>query len=198
MSIRINLLAPERRRARRPPSTLVVGVVALAALAVGFGVWTVALQGRAAELRRQVATVRAEVERLRPQAAEVERMRSQLAAVERRQKLLQDLFASQIPASEAVQELAAVIPQDSWITEFSVQGGRTVQVAGTTTASNVSLAAFMVNLERSTFFRNVDLSVSERQRIGDREVVRFNLTAELEGRPVPTGTPQPSPGGQTR
>lgn len=175
-----------------------MGVAVLTALVVGLGVWTVALQNRVAELRQQVATVRAEVERLRPQAAEVERMRTQLAAVERRQKLLQDLFASQIPASEAINELAAVIPRDSWITEFAVQGGRTVQVAGTTTASNVSLAAFMVNLERSTFFRNVDLSVSERQRIGDREVVRFNLTAELEGRPAPTGSPQPSPGGGTR
>lgn len=194
MSIRINLLAPERK-VRRPPNVLAIGLVVLAVLVVVLAVWTVSLQSRVAALRGQVAEVQADVDRLRPQAAEVERMRARLAALERRQKLLQDLFAQQIPAAEAVNELAAVIPQDSWITEFAVQGGRTVQVSGITTASNVSLARFMVNLEDSTFFRNVDLSVSERQRIGDREVVRFSLTAELEGRPAPAATPQPAPGG---
>lgn len=192
MSIRINLLAPETRRARRPPSVLAVGLVLLVALVVVLAVWTAQLQGRVAALRGEVAGVQADVDRLRPQAAEVERMRAQLAAVERRESLLRQLFASQIPAAEAINELAALIPRDSWLTEFAVQGGRTVQLAGVTTASNVSLAAFMVNLERSTFFRNVDLSVSERQRIGDREVVRFNLTAELETAPAPQA---PAPGG---
>jgi Tfp pilus assembly protein PilN len=194
VSIRINLLAPERK-VRRPPNVLAIGLLVLAVLVAALGAWTVSLQNRVARLRGEVATVQAAVERLRPQAAEVERLRARLAAVERREKLLQELFAGQIPAAEAVNELAAVIPQDSWITEFAVQGGRTVQVAGTTTASNVSLARFMVNLENSTFFRNVDLSVSERQRIGDREVVRFSLTAELEGKPAPAATPQPGPGG---
>lgn len=194
MSIRINLLAPERK-VRRPPNVLAIGLLVLAVLVVALGAWTVSLQNRVARLRGEVAAVQADVDRLRPQAAEVERLRARLAAVERREKLLQELFAGQIPAAEAVNELAAVIPQDSWITEFAVQGGRTVQVAGTTTASNVSLARFMVNLENSTFFRNVDLSVSERQRIGDREVVRFSLTAELEGKPAPAATPQPGPGG---
>lgn len=194
MSIRINLLAPERK-VRRPPNVLAIGLLVLAVLVAALGAWTVSLQNRVARLRGEVATVQADVDRLRPQAAEVERLRARLAAVERREKLLQELFAGQIPAAEAVNELAAVIPQDSWITEFAVQGGRTVQVAGTTTASNVSLARFMVNLENSTFFRNVDLSVSERQRIGDREVVRFSLTAELEGKPAPAATPQPGPGG---
>jgi Tfp pilus assembly protein PilN len=194
VSIRINLLAPERK-VRRPPNVLAIGLVVLAVLVVVLAVWTVSLQSRVAALRGQVAEVQADVDRLRPQAAEVERMRARLAALERRQKLLQDLFAQQIPAAEAVNELAAVIPQDSWITEFAVQGGRTVQVSGTTAASNVSLARFIVNLENSPLFRNVDLSVSERDRIGRREVVRFSLTAELEGRPAPAATPQPAPGG---
>ncbi len=195
MSIRINLLAPERRRARRAPSVLAIGLALLALLVVVLAVWTAQLQGRVSALRGEVAAVQADVERLRPQAAEVERMRAQLAAVERRETLLRQLFAGQIPAAEAINELAALIPRDSWITEFAVQGGRTVQLAGITTASNISLAAFMVNLERSTFFRNVDLSVSERQRVGNREVVRFNLTAELEA--APPG-PQATPPGGTR
>jgi Tfp pilus assembly protein PilN len=195
VSIRINLLAPERRRARRPPAVLAVGVLLLAVLVVVLALWTAFLQGRVALLRGEVASVQSEVDRLRPQAAEVDRMRTQLAAVERRENLLRQLFAGQIPAAKAINELAALIPRDSWITEFAVQGGRTVQLAGVTTASNISLAAFMVNLERSTLFRNVDLSVSERQRMGGRDVVRFNLTAELEA--APPG-PQATPPGGTR
>ncbi|MER3455820.1 MAG: hypothetical protein C4303_00995 [candidate division GAL15 bacterium] len=193
MSIRINLLAPERR-VRKPPSPLAVGLVILAVLVAVLGVWTVSLQGRTSALRSQTAQVQAEVDQLRAQAAEVERMRARLQAVQRREELLRQLFAGQVPAAEAVAELASAIPQDSWITEFALQGGRTVQLSGLTTASNVSLAAFMVNLERSRLFRNVDLSVSERQRIGEREVVRFSLSAELERSTGPAPS-QPTPGG---
>lgn len=110
-------------------------------------------------------------------------MRARLQALQRREELVQQFFASQIPAVEAITDVGLLIPRDSWITEFAVQGGQSVQLSGATTASNESVAAFLVNLERSAFFQGVDLSVSERQRVGPRDVFRFTVTARLEGRP---------------
>jgi len=183
MSIRINLLAPERRRVRRRPSAVGVGVAVLVVLVAALAVWTVSLQGRIAALREDVARVQQLVAGLRPQAEEVERMRARLQALQRREELVQQFFASQIPAVEAIADVGLLIPRDSWITEFAVQGGQSVQLSGATTASNESVAAFLVNLERSAFFQGVDLSVSERQRVGPRDVFRFTVTARLEGRP---------------
>ncbi|MDR5683549.1 MAG: PilN domain-containing protein [Armatimonadota bacterium] len=182
MTIRINLLAPERKR-RPGLGPVGWGLLVVLVVAVGLVVYGIVLQGRMADLRRQIADHNAEIERIRPQAAEVERMKRAVESLRRRETLIQQFFASQIPAAEAVSDLSQVIPQDTWLTAFSVQGGRAVQVDGTTTANNESVAVFMVNLEQSPYFRNVDLSVSERQAIGQRNVSRFTLTAELEGSP---------------
>ncbi len=194
MSIRINLLAPERRRVRRRPTVALVGGAVLVVVLAALALWTVSLQGRIAALREEVARLQQQVDGLRPQAQEVEQMRARLVALQRREELVQRFFASQIPAVEALTDIGLLIPRDSWITEFAVQGGQSVQLSAVTTASNESVAAFLVNLERSTFFKGVDLSVSERQRVGTREVFRFTVTAQLEGRPQPSVPTTPAGG----
>jgi type IV pilus assembly protein PilN len=153
------------------------------AVAVALVLYGMALQGRIAELRRQIADHNEQIERIRAEATEVERMQQAVESLRRRETLIQQFFAAQIPAAEAVSDLSQIIPQDTWLTLFAVEGGRAVQVDATTTANNESVAVFMVNLEQSPYFRNVDLSVSERQAIGPRDVRRFTLTAELEGSP---------------
>jgi Tfp pilus assembly protein PilN len=182
MTIRINLLAPERKQ-RRGLGPVGWGLIVVLAVGVLLVVYGIVLQTRIADLRKQIATHNAEIERIRPQATEVERMKRVVELLRRREALIQQFFAAQIPAAEAVSDLSLIIPRDSWLTLFTVQGGRAVQVDATTTANNESVAVFMVNLERSGYFRNVDLSVSERHRIGDRDVMRFTLTGELEGSP---------------
>lgn len=182
MTIRINLLEPERRRRGTGPAA--IGLLVVLAVAVALTLYGIVLQGRIADLRRQIADHTAEIERIRPQAAEIERMKQAVELLRRREALIQQFFAAQIPAAEAVTDLSLNIPRDTWLTVFTVEGGRALQVEATTTADNESVAVFMVNLEQSRYFRNVDLSVSERHRIGPREVTRFTLTGELEGTPT--------------
>jgi type IV pilus assembly protein PilN len=190
LSIRINLLAPERRRRRITP--VVVGVGGLAALVLILVVTAVVMQVRVASNRTHLARLQTEVEQLRPEAQEVERMRRVLEGLRRRESLVRQFFASQIPAAEAILDLSLAIPQDSWITLFAIQGGRAVQIEGVTARDNESIALFMVNLERTPHFENVDLQVSELQRIGTQDVLRFTLTGAL------AGGPQPTPEGETR
>ncbi len=113
-------------------------------------------------------------------------MKRTVDGLRRREALVRQFFASQIPAAEAILDLSLSIPQDSWITLFAVQGGRAVQIDGITARDNESIALFMVNLERTAHFDNVDLQVSELQRIGTQDVLRFTLTGALAGRPQPT------------
>jgi type IV pilus assembly protein PilN len=187
MTIRINLLAPERRRRRRI-GPVGIGLAVLAAVVLILAVVGIVLQVRVAGMRSRLAEVQAEVERLRPEALQVERMKRAVDAMHRREAFIRQFFTAQIPAAEAILDLSLAIPRDTWITQFAVQGGRAVQVEGVTAQDNESVALFMVNLDQSPRFRNVDLSVSERQRIGTRDVMRFSLTAELEGPPT-SGTP---------
>jgi len=183
MTIRINLLAPERRRRRRI-GPVGIGLAVLAAVVLLLVVVGVVLQVRIAGMRSHLEEVQAEVERLRPEALQVERMKRAVDAMHRRETFIRQFFTAQIPAAEAILDLSLAIPRDTWITQFLVQGGRAVQVEGVTAQDNESVALFMLNLDQSPHFRNVDLSVSERQRIGTRDVIRFSLTAELEGTPT--------------
>ncbi len=178
--IRINLLAPTRRR-RRWIGPVGIGLAVLAGVVLLLAAVGVVLQVRIAGMRSRLEEVQAEVERLRPVASQVERMKRAVDALHRRETFIRQFFAAQVPAAEALLELSLVIPRDTWVTQFLVQGGRAVQVEGFTAQDNESVALFMTNLDQSPYFRGVDLSVSERQRIGTRDVMRFSLTAELEG-----------------
>jgi Tfp pilus assembly protein PilN len=193
MTIRINLLGPERKR-RRAVVPVGIGLLVVLAVAVALVLYGIVLQGRIVELRRQITDHTAEIERIRPRATDVERMKQAVELLRRREALIQRFFAAQIPAAEAVSDLSLIILQDTWLTAFAIEGGRAMQLEATTTADNESVAVFMVNLEQSRYFRNVDLSVSERQMIGPREVTRFTLTGELEGEPV-VGASGERPGG---
>ncbi len=184
MSIRINLLAPERRRRRITPA--IAGLGALAILVLVLALVALVMQARMAEMRSRLGQLQAEIERLRPQAQEVEQMRRAVEGLRRREALVRQFFASQIPAAEAILDLSLSIPQDSWITLFAVQGGRAVQIEGVTARDNESVALFMVNLEQTPHFENVDLQSSELQRIGMQDVVRFTLTGALSGGPQAT------------
>ncbi|MDR5709944.1 MAG: PilN domain-containing protein [Armatimonadota bacterium] len=184
MTIRINLLAPERRRRRVTP--LMVGAGALAVLVLVLVVVALLMQVRVSSSRARLAQLNAEIERLRPEAQEVERMRRVVEGLRRREALIRQFFASQIPAAEAILDLSLAIPQDSWITLFAVQGGRAVQIEGVTARDNESIALFLVNLEQTPHFENMDLQVSELQRIGTQDVLRFTLTGALSGGPQPT------------
>lgn len=183
MTIRINLLEPERRRRRRI-GPVGIGLAVLAGVVLLLAGVGIVLQVRIAGMRSRLAEVQAEVERLRPEALQVERMKRAVGALHRRETLIRQFFTAQIPAAEALLDLSLAIPRDIWVTQFLVQGGRAVQVDGVAAQDNESVALFMVNLDQSPHFRNVDLSVSERQRIGKQDVMRFSLTAELEGTPT--------------
>jgi len=195
--ININLLAPGKRRAAGPTREMLVGVGSIAAIVLVLILASVILSNRAARLHRELADVNRELAALRPVALQVQALDQNLKSLEARQVELKRLLARQLPASQSLQAIKTVIPSDVWLVNVSTQsGGHNVLFDGYTFTYR-SVARFMVALRDSERFQNVDLASTTKDRVGEREVVKFQITGELVGVPSKTGEAPGRPNGST-
>ena len=178
--ININLLAPGRRRPAGPSREMTIAAGSIAAIVLVLIIASVILSNRAASLHRQLADVNRQLAALRPVALQVQALDQTVASLERRQGDLKRLLARQLPASQSLQAIKTVIPGDVWLVSVSTQAGHNVLFDGYTFTYK-SVARFMVALRDSERFQNVDLTSTTKDRVGDREVVKFQITGELAG-----------------
>lgn len=184
--ININLLAPGRRRPTGPSRETLIAAVSFGAVILVLIVISVILSSRVASLHRQLADTNRQVAAVRPIAMQVDAMERTLALLEARQNQLKQLLAKQLPASQSLQAIKAVIPGDVWLVTMSTQGGHNVLFDGFTFTYK-SVARFMVALRDSARFQNIDLTSTAKDRLGEREVVKFQVTGELAGAPPKAG-----------
>jgi Tfp pilus assembly protein PilN len=186
--ININLLAPGRRRAAGPTRETYIAAGSIAAVVLVLIIASVILGNRAASLHRQLADVNRQLAALRPIALQVQTLDQTLASLERRQADLKTLLAKQLPASQSLQAIKSVIPSDVWLVTVSTQAGHNVLFDGYTFTYK-AVARFMVALRDSERFQNVDLTSTTKDRVADREVVKFQITGELAGTPKSSASP---------
>ncbi len=182
--ITINLLASEQRRkpgiAAGGNGLWVAAAVVLAGVLVA---WSIALAHRTAQLRAQMADVARQEAALRPVALQVQQLQQVAASMQSRQAALRQLLTLQMPAAESLQTIQAVIPSDVWLTTMAATNTNQVTFDGYA-FSYPEVARFMVQLGGSNSFQNVDLTSSEKDTIGGRDVVKFEVTGALGARPI--------------
>ncbi len=147
-------------------------VVILAAFALYLG-------NRVSSLHGQLTNVNKQLDTLRPVAQEVQRLDSLVRSLEDRQGRLKTLLAMQLPASSSLEAIKAVIPSDVWLVNVTTQGGGHNVLFDGYTFTYKSVARFMLALRDTDRFRNVDLTSTSKDRVGEREVVKFQITGEL-------------------
>lgn len=175
--IRINLLPKERiRRVRISPRTItiIVAVTVVVALAAV----TLYLDARNARVQRESEQVQAEIDTLRPQVARVLELERQIAGLREKQQLLQRLESARVQWSTVFVEITQIIPRDVWVTQLTTAADGAVVITGRA-LSYTAVARFMVNLDSSPVFDAVDLSSTEKVKVGTRDVMTFALTARL-------------------
>lgn len=186
--ITINLLAPGKRRPAGPTPGMILGIAGAAILVVVLVAITLVLNSRAASLHRQLQETKQKIEVLRPLALKVEELDATLKRLQDRQAVLQALLATQLPATASLEAIRAVIPRDVWLVNLTTSGSKGVLFDGFT-FSYKAVARFMVALKDSDRFRNIDLTSTQKDKVGDRDVVKFQVTGEL----APTRSAQPLP-----
>lgn len=173
----INLLAPPglRRPVGVHRRTARVAVVAI--VVVALAVWGVVLRAHVDHLRSDLAKGAQEMAQLRSMAQQIQDLKRNAERMRTRRVMLQQLLATQMPASRVLETIRSVVPHDVWLTSVTA-GTSDVAVEGYT-FSYPSVARFMVELGESGGVRNIDLVMSQRETVAESEVLKFRITGDL-------------------
>jgi type IV pilus assembly protein PilN len=186
--IRINLLPREERVATRrvalPRLGALAPLAALVAAVAVIGGFALFEQARLASLRKDVAQLREEVRSIQPQVDRVRRLTTQREELERRLDIIRQLDQDRFLSVRIMDNASREVPNYMWLAGLTQEGNSRVTITGVT-FSNLIVADFMMRLERSPLFTNVDLAKSARGQIEDRDVMEFSLSADLTPDEVP-------------
>jgi Tfp pilus assembly protein PilN len=179
--IRVNLL-PKKGSKKKMGMVqhLVFTAIALAVVLVGIGYFWVSLNGKIAELKKQVRVTKAEVEKLKDVNNQKTKYEASIAKLKSKLDIITTIKARRYLPVRLFDELTAVLDKDTpvWLTKFSVNSG-SIQMEGYS-LSNKDLARFVTKLERTSFYEKVDLLYSDKTKKDDREIFRFSINAKAQ------------------
>jgi type IV pilus assembly protein PilN len=179
--IRINLLAKKVSKKKAGAiQHLAVGAVVLLA-AVGVMVWLWISQSRElAGVKLKITAAQAEKDRLKDVNDKKAKYEKEKAELERKLGIITRLQNERIVPVHLLDELTKVIDPATpiWITTYAYTSTG-VSMEGFS-LSNEALRPFVDGLERSPFYKNVDLLFTERTELQGRQVFRFSIKADVE------------------
>ena len=179
--IKINLLAKKVSKKKVGAiQHLVVGAAALVILLVGLGWVWVDQSGKLAVLHAQIAKQTAEKDRLKNVNEEKTRFEADKAEIERKLAIITSLQKERIVPVHLLDELTKVLDATTpiWITSYAYTPG-SVSFDGYS-LSNEALRPMVDNLEKSPYYKDVELLYSERSELQGREIFRFSIKAGVQ------------------
>ncbi len=184
--IRINLLpkedVPRHVQIKLPPVASFIPVFVAVAL-LGLCVATAFIQhGRVVKLQSDIQTAREESQKLAPQIARIKQLTQERDQVDRRLDAITMLDKDRYVRVRLMSELSRRMPANTWLTLYQEVNPTTIRLEGIT-FSNFVIADFMRNQVVSSSYLGVDLDFISRGTIGDIDVLKFGLTAQV-GQPT--------------
>lgn len=198
--IRINLLGHEAEAkgkarsflpAELSPNVSQIGIGALFVfLIVALGLTWWMQSSRSAAVRADIAAIQAEQRRLQEIAGQVESLQDRTDLMRQKLQVIVDLKASQTGPVMLLDQISANLSDGLWLTRLELNGGSVSLRGGA--LSEVAVADFVNNLERSLYFSAVRL-----RTLGDTgEAQNFQIT--LDFNPSPGVDEAETPGPQVR
>ena len=153
---------------------LVLGIAVLVPLA-GIAVMQ---QMKIMSLRSDIAAAEVETQRLKPQIDRIHTLMKERAEINQRLMTVQGLARGRYLPVQILDELSDRTPEYLWFTKVQHTPTGGLNVEGMT-FSNLLIAELMMRMEEGDLFAGTSLSVSERKRVGEHEVLRFNLSTQV-------------------
>ena len=179
--IRVNLLAKKASKKKAGAiQHLAIGAGAVVILAVGLGWVWVDQNGKLGKLRTEIAKQDAEKVRLKNVNEEKVRFEKEKGELERKLGIITKLQKERIVPVHLLDELTRVIDASTpiWITNYGYTPAG-VAIDGYS-LSNEALRPMVDNLEKSGYYKSVELIFSERIDLQGRQVFRFSIKAGVE------------------
>ena len=181
--IKINLLPPEQRVRRKAIALPKVGNLVFVAVVAGIVALMVIVflvqEARTIGLKGKIVAARLQTNELRPQIEQIEKLTAERRELDTHMQVITQLEKNRSFEVMLLDELNKRAPEHLWFTSYSRSDSSTVVIEGVT-FSNLIVADFMTRLERSVLFNNVDLTIAERGKIEEMDVVKFSLTSSVQ------------------
>jgi len=184
--IRINLLKPEKKeleeapavshpklkKARKIPTYGIILIILVIAVFLLFF-----FQRRAITRERNLLSVaQEEKKQLEDVLVKLEKLEGQKSLLEKKINLINQLKSFQEAAVRIMDELSTNIPDWVWLTETNYSDD-SVEIKGNALSNNL-IADYILNLENSPYFSNVNLISSTQKQTRSNQYLEFSLTAQ--------------------
>jgi len=179
--IRVNLLAKKSSKKKAGAiQHLAIGAAAVVILALVLGWIWVDQRGKLDILRSQIAKQEAEKVRLKNVNEEKTRFEKEKGELERKLDIITKLQRERIVPVHLLDELTRVIDVGTpvWIVSYAYTPAG-VSIDGYS-LSHEALRPLVDNLEKSAYYKNVELLYSERNDLQGRQVFRFSIKSGVE------------------
>jgi type IV pilus assembly protein PilM len=153
---------------------VLVGSLALLLITAGwlsFATWT--KSSRLSELEEDIRKANQELTALQKALEKVDQFQAKKDALEQRVQIISDLKRRQVVPVHLLDQVSNELPDYLWLSKLDEQSGA-IRMSGKATSYN-AVSNFYNNLKESTFFRDVTLGTTKR----DREGVSFQLSARF-------------------
>jgi len=186
--IRINLLAVERKAAKRAVAfqagqkitVACTAILIMAALFIGWRYWT--LQQQSTAVDKEISDAQQETARLHAIIQQVQQFEQQKAQLQQRVVLIEQLRKSQAGPVHMLDQISRALPPMLWLTELKQTDDNSVVIDGRCTAVT-SLTDFVSNLEASGYFKkSIDIVSSQTEVLPTPpgELITFSIKAQFQ------------------
>ena len=181
--IRINLL-PVRAAQKKEKLRAQASVLFLCLLLVAAGCGALYVQQMLVNdsLTAEITAIDAKNRELKKILKDVANFDKKKEELERKLEILDSLQAGKTGPVRLLDELIAALPEKVWLTSFTEKSGR-INLAGFGD-SEKTVAKFMDDLEKSLFYKNVELNVTEQAAVGGIKMQKFTLSCQAETSPT--------------
>jgi Tfp pilus assembly protein PilN len=213
--IEINLLPKELQKRTgslalpKPALYMLAGLAGLAAVLAGL---TVMQKMRIANIQKKIAEAKVREAKMQKDIQIVDALTELKGKILERMAAIDGLDQNRSAYVRFLEDLSGRVPEYLWLSNFregsgggavQPQAGNPAQTAAASGAKTViegfayslnSLATFMVQMKKSPFIKNIELSFAKEQKLENSRLYNFQLTCDLTM--VPEETPTETEGQQ--
>lgn len=178
--IKINLLpvrAAKKKESLR--QQISIAVLSLLFVLIVIVYLHIGIVRRIAEVNARIASTQEELTKTKAQIGEVSKFKAAKKLLEDKLGVIETLKKGKAGPVKMLDELSRATPDKLWMTSFKETGGN-ISIDGVAN-DNETIARFMTELEKSQYFKDIELIVTEQVEQGGIKLKRFSLAGKLKG-----------------
>lgn len=176
--IRINLLPKQEIHEARGHGEFYIGLLAILAVLAVILATHYSQVNKIKNVQKEIKITEKKIAELKDVEKKVEEFKAKNKELERRIKVITDLEKKRSGPLYVMQSLSSSIPEKAWLDEMSSKG--TSSTLYGVAWNEFTVADFMESLQKSPYFKSVNLKVIEKTSVNNLSLRSFEISSKLD------------------